>query len=65
MENRTSIAEKGQQKALVTRLQQIPLLSKCSASYLQLMLKAARPRPFAADDVLCQPGDAPAGLYIF
>ena len=64
MENRTSIADKSQQKALITRLQQVPLLSKCSASYMQLMLKAAKPRPFQADDVLCQQGDAPAGVYV-
>ena len=35
MEHKASIADKSQQEAPITRLQQVPLLSKCSASYLQ------------------------------
>ena len=64
MEHRASIADKSQQEALITRLQQVPLLSKCSASYLQPMPKAAKPRPLGTDDVLYQQGDPPVGVYV-
>ena len=64
METRTSIAAKGQQKAMITRLQQVSLLSKCSASYLQLMLKAAKPYPFEAGDILCEQGAERRGVFV-
>lgn len=63
-EDRSSIADRGQQKAMITRLQQVPLLNKCSPSYLQLMLKAAKPYPFEAGDILCEQGAERRGVFV-
>jgi hypothetical protein len=64
MEHKASIADKVRQEAPITRLQQVPLLSKCSASYLQLMPKPARPRPLGTGDVLSRQGNPPVGVDV-
>jgi len=60
----SSVAAKAQEQAVISRLQQVPLLARLPANFIQFIRKAAAPTPITAGQVLCREGDDPSGLYI-
>jgi CRP-like cAMP-binding protein len=61
---KATLASKNQEQALVNRLLQVPALNRVPSRFLQVLLKAAKPREVPARTVLCRPGEPCAGLRI-
>ena len=60
----TAIQAKAQEQAILSMIQQVPAFSRLPSKYIQFIRKAAKPRPVAAGEVLCEQGGEPAGLFI-
>lgn len=63
MTNRAPSA-KAQEQALLQKLLQIPVFTRLSGQYLQLLLKVAKPKAIKEGEAVWSPGEACKGLYI-
>lgn len=55
---------KAQEQALQQKLLQVPVFARLSGQYLQLLLKAAKPKAVSAGASVWSPGEACKGFYI-
>lgn len=55
---------RAQDKALMGRLQQVPLFHRLSGRYLQLLRKVGRPTPLTSGQVLIAEEDTYPGIYL-
>jgi len=55
---------KAQEQALLQKLLHVPVFTRLPTPYLQLLLRAAKPKAVAEGAAVWEPGEASKGLYI-